>query len=121
LGEYLSISYLERSIKKNRSRIYRALLRYGSSAFSLEILEYCEPSSAVLREQYYLDLLKPAYNILTTAGSLLGFKHSEETIDKIKSKLKGRIFTPEHLEKLAGRILTVEHKAKIKAKMQNRI
>jgi hypothetical protein len=31
------------------------------------------------REQYYLDLLKPEYNILKVAGSSLGFKHSEES------------------------------------------
>jgi group I intron endonuclease len=31
------------------------------------------------REQYYLDSLKPQYNILKVAGSPLGTKHSEET------------------------------------------
>ena len=38
------------------------------------------------REQYYLDCLKPEYNILKIAGSSLGFKHSEETKVKIKEK-----------------------------------
>jgi len=32
------------------------------------------------REQYYIDSLNPEYNILKTAGSLLGYKHTEETI-----------------------------------------
>ena len=50
--------------------------------FKLEILEYCEKgANPVNREQYYLDLLKPEYNILNQAGSLLGFKHSEETLN----------------------------------------
>lgn len=49
--------------------INSAFLKYGYSNFTLEILEYCESSEAVLREQYYLDLLKPEYNILSTAGS----------------------------------------------------
>ena len=40
--------------------------------------------------------LKPKYNILKVAGSLLGYKHSQET----KAKLKGRILTAEHLAKL---------------------
>jgi hypothetical protein len=39
-----------------------------------EILEYCEPSKVLEREQYYIDLLKPEYNILKTAG--LGNTHS---------------------------------------------
>jgi len=30
----------------------------------LEILEYCDPLNIISREQYYLDNLKPEYNIL---------------------------------------------------------
>jgi hypothetical protein len=37
--------------------IYPALLKYGYANFSVEILEYCERSEAITREQYYLDLL----------------------------------------------------------------
>jgi group I intron endonuclease len=66
--------------------IYRALLRYGYSNFSLEIMEFCEASQAVVREQHYLDLLNPEYNILKIAGSSLGKKHSEETLAKLKGR-----------------------------------
>jgi len=44
--------------------INKALLKYGYSSFRLEILEYCDPMDAVKREQYYIDLLAPEYNIL---------------------------------------------------------
>jgi hypothetical protein len=38
-------------------------------------LEFVEPGENVLaREQYFLDLLKPEYNVLKFAGSSLGFK-----------------------------------------------
>ena len=57
--------------------ITKALLKYGYSVFSLEILEYCEALEAISREQYYLDLLKPEYNVLKIAGSSLGYKHPE--------------------------------------------
>jgi len=60
---------------KNRSIINNALLKYGYAKFSLEILEYCEPIKCIKREQYYFDLFKPEYNLLKTAGSLLGYKH----------------------------------------------
>jgi len=76
--------------------IYKALIKYGYSNFSLEILEHCDLSIAISREQYYLDLLKPSYNILKTAGSSLGFRHSEKTL----AKSKARVFTPEHKSKL---------------------
>jgi len=72
--------------------IYKAILAHGYSNFSLEILEYCEPDKNIIleREQYYLDLLKPEYNILSTAGSSLGHKHSKETRDKIRAARLGR-------------------------------
>jgi hypothetical protein len=78
--QYFRKSFLEQEIKKNRSKIYRALLRYGYSAFKLEILEYCEKDIIITREQYYLDTISPEYNILKVARSLLGFKHSPESI-----------------------------------------
>jgi len=71
------------------SLIARALIKYGYYNFQLEILEYCEPSNCIDREQYYIDLLKPEYNILKTAGSKLGSKHSVETKNKISLSLIG--------------------------------
>lgn len=76
--------------------IARALVKYGYSGFKLEILEYCEPELAIVKEQYYIDLIKPEYNILKTAGSSLGYKHTEETM----SKMKGRKVTKETILKL---------------------
>ena len=63
--------------------IYKAILKYGYSNFSLEILEYCEPNLLISREQYYIDLLEPEYNILKIAYSSLGFKHSLYTRAKM--------------------------------------
>jgi hypothetical protein len=36
------------------------------------------------REQYYLDKLKPLYNIVVKAGSTIGYKHTEETLQKMR-------------------------------------
>jgi group I intron endonuclease len=55
----------------------------------LDILEYCESSLCISREQYYIDLLKPEYNICKIAGSRLGTKQSEETKIKIGIVQKG--------------------------------
>ena len=65
--------------------IYKTILKYGYSNFTLEILEYCKPEDTVTREQYYLDLLRPLYNVLKIAGSSLGYKHTDETKDKLKA------------------------------------
>src|SRR3979411_2209795 len=64
--------------------IYRALLKYSHSNFSLDILEYCELDVLILREQYYIDLSNPEYNICKIAGNKLGFKHSEATKAKMR-------------------------------------
>jgi group I intron endonuclease len=64
--------------------INKALVKYGYSDFSLLILEYCEPDLCIEREQYYIDLYKPEYNILKLAGSSLGYTHTEETLAKLR-------------------------------------
>lgn len=64
--------------------ISKALLKYGYINFRLEILEYCDKSDLVAREQYFLDNLLPEYNILKSAASLRGYKHSEEARLKMR-------------------------------------
>jgi group I intron endonuclease len=119
MRKYFNASFLEAETKKTSSMIYRSLLKYGYSVFTLEILEYCKPSEVFSREQYYLDLLKPDYNILKIAGSSLGFKHSEETI----AKLKGRILSEEHKSKVSEHLRTLhfskEHQEFLKEHLKN--
>jgi group I intron endonuclease len=67
---------------KGKSGIYSAVLKHGCSNFSIEILEYCAPEMVIEREQFYIDSLKPVYNLLKFAGSSLGKTHSEETKKK---------------------------------------
>lgn len=64
--------------------LQRAFHKYGSDNFEFNILENCEETLLLEREQYYLDSLKPEYNICTVAGNCLGVKQSEETIKKRK-------------------------------------
>lgn len=80
------------------------MLKYGHQNFTLEILEYCLQSELLEREQYYLDLLVPEYNILKTAYSLLGYRHSPENLEKLKKK----VISPLHKE-----ILSSTHKGKL--------
>jgi len=50
-------------------------------------LEYCVKDSLINKEQYYMDILNPEYNICKTAGSTLGFKHSLNTLLKFKNRI----------------------------------
>lgn len=129
--KYYSLKQLENS----KSAIYKALLKYGYSNFRLEILEYCEIKYLISREQYFIDTLKPEYNLAKRAGSTLGYKFSEETLEILRNKRKyileisdetrkklsksatGRILTPEEREKISnwhkGKIVSDETKRKI--------
>jgi group I intron endonuclease len=89
LSTYYSKKAMQAKIKTSTSIIYSALLRHSYANFTLDILEYCEVDILIEREQYYLDLLKPEYNILKVANSRLGSKHSLKTRALISLKLKG--------------------------------
>jgi group I intron endonuclease len=93
--------------RSKHSLIYKALIKYGYSKFSFEILEFCDIKNVLVREQYYIDLLKPEYNILLKAGSPLGYKHTDEA----KEKMKGtKIFSLEHLTKIKEHIKNLNAK-----------
>ena len=92
---YYDFSYLSVRINKSKSRIYSSILKHGYSNFQLEILEYCTKENAINREQYYIDLLKPEYNLNSIAGSRLGSIHSEETRLKMSTSAQGRNHTEE--------------------------
>jgi hypothetical protein len=88
--------------------IHKALIKYGYSGFKLEIIEYCNQNEVLTREQYYLDLLKPEYNILKKAGSSLGFKHTDKTRALMSNSAKNK------------KAVSEETKAKLRDIAQNR-
>ncbi len=75
-------------LTKDNMLINKALLKYGYSNFKLEILEYCDKYNSIKREQFYINLINPNYNILKKAGSALGYKHTEEAKKKISEAKK---------------------------------
>jgi group I intron endonuclease len=89
--EYYNYNHIYK-VKRNYP-ILSAILKYGYSSIKLEILEYCERNILIKKEQYYLDLLKPKYNILKIAGSMLGFKHSKSTKKLFRITRLDRLFS----------------------------
>lgn len=88
--------------------------KYGEDKFKFEIIELCSKENLETREQYYLDTLKPEYNICKRTDSRLGIKSSPEHIAKIVAANKGKTRTPEQKERLRqlrlGKKLTEEQK-----------
>nr|UEK25996.1 hypothetical protein [Mutinus fleischeri] len=73
--------------------LYNALNKYGLNNFVFLILQYCDPVEEICLglEQSFLELYKPKYNILKLAGSSQGFKHSPDTIAKLKKSHVGKL------------------------------
>lgn len=115
LGSSINLSkrfikyYDNNALNKNNMLINKAILKHGRVNFSLEIMEYCLNKDVIKREQYYLDLLKPAYNILRIAGSSYGYKHNETSL----IKLRARVVTEKTLDKMKTRIQSEDTKIKI--------
>lgn len=59
-------------------------MKYGYESFRLDILEYCDRSECISREQYYIDTLSPFYNICAKAGSSLGRLTTDATRFKLR-------------------------------------
>ena len=87
----VSYYYYTNSDKLSKFVIIRAMKKYGLENFSLGILEFCkqDPKICLELEQKWIDFYKPKYNVLTVAGNSAGFKHSIETINKLKKILSG--------------------------------
>lgn len=113
-SSYFSSSFLTREASKTKSIIYSGLLKYGHNNFKLEVLEYCDSKVLIHKEQHYLDLYCPKYNILTKAGSTLGYKHTDETL----SKFKLRKLSIESLEKLRSHLSNFNQELNIKKRIK---
>ncbi len=89
MSEYYRESYITHP-SRGKSIICFALVKYGYNNFSLSILEYCDRTEVISKEQYYLDLLNPPYNIIKYAYSSDGYKHTLEAIQKMSLVKKGK-------------------------------
>ena len=96
--------------------IGNALIKYALGGFILVIFLVPEaaPELVLSLEQAVLDNCVCAYNINPTAGSLLGFKHSDETKAKMSDAKRGEA-NPQF-----GEPLSEEHKVKISASNKGR-
>jgi len=86
--------------KHENDILQKAINKYGLDYFSFNILMYCNKNDLLFYEQRFLTLYKPEYNICITAGNNLGYKHSEETKNKIRTAVLGRKHTETSKQKM---------------------
>jgi group I intron endonuclease len=73
---------------------------YGSGVFDFTVIEFVNIKQLIEREQYYIDVLNPEYNICPIAGNSLGRKHTKESIEKIKNNSLKRKTHPDTISAL---------------------
>lgn len=113
--------------------LQRAWDKYGAESFAFHVLEEVNDSADLIGcEQIWIDELKPEYNMAPTAGSMLGFLHSEATKLRISEAKSGKSLTAEHRRKISealqgitfperqGVPLTEEHRRKVSEALQGR-
>lgn len=148
--EYSNSEYIARNLKKGNSKILNALIKYGYLNFEFKILETIKFSSRASsigegakatavgpladsktkserrtllleREQYFLDEIKPEYNINLKAGSNLGRTFSEEvrkkmSVAKLGKPAPGPILAPGWGRNKKGAVLSSESRALFREK-----
>lgn len=99
----------------------RAIAKHGAEVMAFKLIEVCAQNDLLRREQVWMDTYRrngvTLYNSAPTAGSQLGFRHSEESRRKIGDVQRGRKMSPEHGAKISaalkGRPKSKEHAIKV--------
>lgn len=121
-------------------RLQAAWRFYGEDNFRFAVVEECSAEQCIAREQHFIDIFDPEYNICRIAGSSLGLRRTEATRARISAVTAGRKLSPEWRKKigdaLRGRHVSPEaratllgnqrrrgipHSAEIKAKLRTAI
>jgi len=100
--------------------LQNAFNKYGTSTFDWEIVEFVDDKKdLIVKEQFWINFFKPAYNKRKIADSCLGLKRSDEAKEKMRLAQTGRTQSAETIAKrsaaLKGRPRPAEVRAKISA------
>ena len=97
-GFYVRFDKHKLLLKNNKHyniHLQRAYNKYGENNFNFNILSICPPEYCIKLEQWFLDNLKPEYNIRKIADSNKGIKftaeHKEKLSKSIKNSLKNKV------------------------------
>lgn len=74
-----------RAQRHHNQKLQRSWNKYGESDFLFGEIEKCEESRLVEREQFWMNEIKPYFNILRTAYSARGYRHDEAAKEKMSA------------------------------------
>lgn len=95
---HLHLHRLRNNIHHN-SHLQNAWNKYGEENFEFEVIEYWEPEFLVSFEQWWINMLKPEYNIRKIARSNFGIKYTytDEAKRNMKNNINNSKLKPEYI------------------------
>lgn len=123
IGSSVDIKKRERyhfwQLKENRHHntiLQNSFNKYGLDNFRFEIVEIVIDRHKIKeREQYYIDTLKPSYNIRMDAQNAI--EYSAESKERIRLSQIGRTFSKQTIEKMSiaqlGKVIPAETRERI--------
>lgn len=77
--------------RHHSQHLQAAFAKYGENSFDFDVIEFVDCRSILEdREQVWIDVFKPAFNICKLANSIQGVKRSAETRARMSLALKGK-------------------------------
>lgn len=123
-GRWSQHRYQLRNKTHANKKLQNAWNKYGEDNFKFEILSICSEALLLFHEQYYIDTLKPRYNLVLVAGRNTGMVHSPEAIAKMSKVGRGRKLSKAARKKISlanrKRVQSEETRAKISASNKGR-
>lgn len=105
--------------KHTNKKLQNSWNKYKPTDFEITILEIVSDKQRLLcREQYFIDILKPFYNICKIAGNTLGREMTDKTKNKIKLTLTDKYSGTNSFNYKGGYIKT---KNKLESKVSSNI
>lgn len=118
---------------QHHSQFMQRTYRARPDAFAFQVLLYCTPENLLMYEQRFLDAWNPEFNTNPTAGSMLGYRHGDETRRKMSESNNrtgnpGYSHTPESKARISrnrsgkgGGYRSPERCARISAALKGRV
>ncbi len=107
--------------RHDNSYLQKSWNKYGKINFEFKVIEEVEPEFLLEREQYYINLYNACdknsgYNLLPIAGNMLGYKHTDESKEKISASHKGKILSADTKNKIGLGHTGIKYKTNRKEK-----
>jgi group I intron endonuclease len=101
--------------KHHNKRLQGAWSKYGPECFSYSVLEVCERDALRDREQYWIDTLRPWFNLTYSATApMAGRNHSAETCAQMSKTRTGKRLNVSNEERAARAIRIAQNRPNMK-------